>query len=161
MSDIDYDAVFARSNRANPSDIEGTLWWYKREGHIQDFEKVKVGGSLRWKVTVQKTRYQNYHHPDAPHPTILLTSREMLAFIEGLWVGMGHEPTTRAGHSYGPSTSTVNRRLQGQYAERRRREAEEDEPQEEGVEVVDITDQQEIPEATVVEDRPQLPPGQS
>lgn len=69
---------------------------------IFDFEKLEDNGRVYWRIETTPTHYDAYHDRHA-RGEIILTSREVLAFIEGCWAVAKINPTTRAGDRLGPA----------------------------------------------------------
>jgi hypothetical protein len=100
------------SAHASPTDAHNYLDFCKASGYIQGFEKVQEPGKTLWKIQVWPTRYNTYHKL-MDYETIVLTTREVMAFIEGVWAAAKIHPTTRAGDNIGP----VRHHLSGQRAQ--------------------------------------------
>jgi hypothetical protein len=91
--------------RATASSAENYLGWALAAGHIFGYGRLdgERGERVRWRIEVQPTRYAAHHDPDA-RGVIVLTTREVMAFVEGLWAATKTQPTTRAG---APSGSAI------------------------------------------------------
>lgn len=79
----------------SPSDVYGYLAHAKREGYINSFERIRQGGRIYWKIEVPSVHYDDYH--GIKWAPIVLMSREVCAFMEGIWAGLGKHPVNRAG----------------------------------------------------------------
>jgi hypothetical protein len=100
--------------RASHSQARDYLDWAQAAGHIKGYERIEfpTGNRTGWKIKVLPTRYDTYHKT-MDNDVIVLTSREVMAFIEGVWAGAGIHPTTRAGDSVGPAARHRMRQEQG------------------------------------------------
>lgn len=105
------------STRAHHSEADAYLRWAINENYIQGYERLENMGRVRWKIETIPTRYNTFHKVMDSEP-IVLTTREVMAFIEGLWAGAKIHPTRRAGDPIGP----VGRQRQAANEERERRE---------------------------------------
>jgi hypothetical protein len=79
--------------RASPEQARNYLHAALAAGVIAAFEQLEGG---RWLITTTPTRLEHYRDADA-HGTIVLRTREVLAFTEGWWAGRGVRPIRRAG----------------------------------------------------------------
>lgn len=82
--------------RASRLDAHIYLSFASDNGHIGGFEELDGG---RWLIKVPATRYAAYHGGEWGE--IVLRTREVLAFTEGLWCGLHINPTNRAGAGSG------------------------------------------------------------
>jgi hypothetical protein len=78
--------------RASPELAGATLRRLKREGHIFDYRR----DGIKWVIEVPATHHDVYFYPEA-RGTIVLTTREVFAFTEGVWAAIKHNPISRAG----------------------------------------------------------------
>jgi hypothetical protein len=86
--------VMAVIRRASRTDAEMLLAAARDDGDVFAYDwNAELG---RWFVEVQPTRYDAYHHEDA-RGVLALTTREVLAFIEGRWAARRVQPVHRAG----------------------------------------------------------------
>ena len=97
------------AQRASHSEADNYLGFAKAAGYIHDYERLENTGRVMWKIETIPTRYNTYHKVMDSEP-IVLTTREVMAFIEGVWAGAKIHPTRRAGDRIGP----VGRHMQAQ-----------------------------------------------
>lgn len=83
------------------------LWWAKDEGHIYDYKKL---GNGYFKIEVPSTHYEDYHYPDR-RGVLVLKTREVFAFIEGVYAAMAIHPVRRAGDLVGPARRDTAQRF--------------------------------------------------
>lgn len=84
------------SERARPLVARNYLHWAKSLGYIFGFEMTHTPDGLRWIIETAPTRLEHYRDNDA-RGTIVLSTREVMAFTEGLWAASGVRPVNRAG----------------------------------------------------------------
>ena len=72
------------------------LQFLKSSGLIGDFERVDTPSRVRWRIEVRPTRLQAFRN-EGSFGVIVLSTREVAAFVEGVWVGQGVYPVHRAG----------------------------------------------------------------
>lgn len=83
-----------RTRKFSPNDAELHLSTVQRMGHIYSFKRVRrrvvesggkaVAQPVKFAIETVPTRYDHYHDPEA-RGTIILTTREVMAFIEGIY----------------------------------------------------------------------------
>ena len=83
------------SVHVSPSDVYNYLYFAKGRGFINSYERLKIKNRVMWKIETISTRYDKHHGIE--WATIVLTSREACAFIEGTYAASKVNPTTRAG----------------------------------------------------------------
>ena len=88
-------------SHASPSDARNYLDFAKTAGYIHDFEQIDNTGRILWKIETIPTRYNTYHAL-MDSEAIVLTTKEVHAFIEGVWAGAKIHPIKRAGDRLGP-----------------------------------------------------------
>lgn len=82
----------------------------RAHGYIFAYERLepsKPKEPVRWRIETQPTRYAAFNDPDATG-VIVLTTREVMAFIEGVWAATRTKPVTRAGASDGSAIRDFN-----------------------------------------------------
>jgi hypothetical protein len=90
------------AEHASPTDARNYLDFATASGYIQGFEKIEQPGKTLWKIKTLPTRYNTYHKL-MDYESIVLTTREVMAFIEGVWAAAKIHPVHRAGDSIGPA----------------------------------------------------------
>jgi hypothetical protein len=80
---------------ASRTSAHNYLMWAKTEGYIRDFKQIHSQKGLRWVIDVPPTRYNAYNNIEQGQ--IVLSTREVMAFMEGLWTGAKINPVSRAG----------------------------------------------------------------
>jgi hypothetical protein len=80
----------------SPDDVYGYLSALKRAGIIGGFERIRQRGRTLWRVETISTRY-DHHQGGVEWASIVLTSREACAYVEGTYAARGWHPTGRAG----------------------------------------------------------------
>lgn len=83
------------SRRATPQNAAMYLDELEREGYIGGYEQIDRQGAVAWKVQVPGTRRQR--HYGVMWDDIVLSTREVYAFVEGAWAGRRAVRNTRVG----------------------------------------------------------------
>lgn len=86
----------ARTRRTSTQWVESQLRVLKDSGVIHDYSELEFAIARRWRIETIPTRYDAYHNPGQPG-VIVLTSREVAAFTEGVWAAQRFNPVRRAG----------------------------------------------------------------
>lgn len=79
-----------RTKKFSPNDAEIHLGTAKRMGHIFSYKRVS-GKPVKFLIETVPTRYDHYHDPEA-RGQIVLTTREVMAFIEGIYAATRLRP---------------------------------------------------------------------
>jgi len=82
-------------SKVSPSDAYSYLSLAQRDGVINKFERIRHKGRVYFAVEVPSTHYDHYHGIEWVE--LVFTSREVCAFIEGVWAAQGKHPVSRAG----------------------------------------------------------------
>lgn len=79
-----------RTQKFSPNDAEIHLSTAKSMGHIFSYKRVS-GKPVKFLIETVPTRYNHYHDSEA-RGQIVLTTREVMAFIEGLYAATRLRP---------------------------------------------------------------------
>lgn len=90
-----------KNAKASPQRAEAGLSGAKGRGWITDYRRIDIelgGGQTRigWRIEAEPTRYEHHFDP-AARGVIVLSSREVFAFLEGCFAGAHVQPNRRAG----------------------------------------------------------------
>jgi hypothetical protein len=84
----------------SPNMAHNSLSHAKSEGIISDFIRSDQPGRVFWVIDVPGTHYAE-HFESGSKGQIVLTTREVMAFIEGTWAALKINPVNRAGAESG------------------------------------------------------------
>lgn len=87
--------------KSSPQEAYNMLSGAQTRDWIKSFEKLRTSNGVRFKIMVMPTRYDAYHYPDHPGDEIILTSKEVFAFIEGCHCAAKENPVYRPGTNPG------------------------------------------------------------
>lgn len=81
--------------KASPQAARWALEAARADGDVLSFERLP-GSPVRFRLEVRPTRLAHYQDSDS-RGVLVLTSREVFAFVEGRWAARRIYPTRRAG----------------------------------------------------------------